>query len=88
MRTNLKVLRVREGLTQEEMSEKLGISRVTYSFIERGERQGNYEFWKRVQETFNIPDKRMYSLMRINEVGNNEKWAQNRNRTYWTMPST
>lgn len=73
MRINLKLLRVSEGLTQNEISEKLGISRITYSFIERGERQGNYKFWERVQETFNIPDKKMYSLMRNVEVGNNEK---------------
>lgn len=65
MRINLKLLRVKQGLTQDEMAEKIGVSRLTYNQIERGERGGSVErFWDRVQEIFDIPDSEMYELMK------------------------
>ena len=37
--TNLKIYRVKAGLTQEELAEKSGISRVTIALIESGKQQ-------------------------------------------------
>lgn len=59
MRTKLKVLRVKEDLTQDEMAKKLGVSRQTYQAIESGERRGSDIFWNNVQTTFEIPESEM-----------------------------
>lgn len=63
MRTNLKVYRVRLGLSQEEMSDKIGCKRATYSAIECGKRSGQQSFWKKLQAAFEIPDADMWDLM-------------------------
>lgn len=67
MRTNLKVLRVRNHLTQKEMAKKLGVSRATYSFVENNQRQGTSAFWEAVQRVFDVPDEEMYKLMKGEE---------------------
>lgn len=67
MRTNLKVFRVAHKLTQEEMAEQLGISRVTYSYIERGERSGTIGVWSALQKAFNVPDAEMFSLQKLDK---------------------
>lgn len=64
MRTNLKVLRVKNNLTQEEMSAKLGVARCTYAAIETGKRDGTKYFWQTVQKTFHIPDSEMWTLQK------------------------
>lgn len=64
MRTNLKLFRVKRNLTQAEFSRKIGISRVAYSLIERGERFGSFGFWLDLQNAFNIPDEEMFLLMK------------------------
>ena len=64
MRTNLKLLRVKVGLSQEEMSNKIGCSRATYSAIEKGARTGGCKFWEQLQQAFFIPSSEMWDLMR------------------------
>lgn len=64
MRTNLKILRVKNNLTQEDMANKIGCSRVAYSNIERGIRQGSASVWNSVQQVFNIKDEDMWELMK------------------------
>lgn len=63
MRTNLKVFRVKHNLSQEEISEKIGCKRATYSAIECGKRNGQQNFWKKLQKAFSIPDAEMWDLM-------------------------
>lgn len=63
MKTKLKVLRVKEDLTQDEMAKKLGVSRQTYQAIESGERRGSEEFWLSVHGVFNVPASEMWELM-------------------------
>lgn len=64
MRTNLKVFRVKNRLSQQEISDKIGCQRVTYSAIENGKRNGRQTFWKDLQNAFSIPESEMWELMK------------------------
>lgn len=64
-RTALKKFRIGTKLTQAEFAAKTGISRATYSFIERGERSGTCEFWAALQREFNVSDADMYPLQKL-----------------------
>lgn len=64
MRTNLKIFRIRQHLTQEQMSNKIGCIRATYSAIECGKRDGRQAFWKDLQSAFHIPDEELWTLMK------------------------
>lgn len=63
MRTNLKLFRVKKGLSQDEFAERIGYSRATYSAIESGKRDGRLTFWNDLQHAFSIPDAAMWALM-------------------------
>jgi len=60
---SLKVLRVRFGLTQEAMAQKLGMSRQAYAKIENGLSDGNIQFWSKVQKTFEVSGEEMWHLI-------------------------
>ena len=62
MRTNLKVFRVKQHLSQEEMAEKIGFSRGAYTAIESGKRDGRQSFWMALQKAFDISDEQMWAL--------------------------
>lgn len=64
MRTKLKILRVQHNLTQEQIAQKLNCLRATYTSIESGNRNGKLTFWENLQSAFNIPDEKMWELMR------------------------
>lgn len=64
MRVNLKVLRVKNGLTQEQMAERCGVHKDSYNKIEQGKRDGKQTFWTKVQGEFGVNDSDMYSLMK------------------------
>ena len=66
-RLNLRILRVRNNLTQEEMAKITGVNRMTYVFIENGERMGKMQFWLMLQKKFDIPDEEMFVLMKTEE---------------------
>lgn len=68
MRTNLKVFRIAHKLRQTDIAYELGVCRSTYSFIERGIRSGDAEFWNRLQQTYNVPDAEMWALQKLDEV--------------------
>lgn len=59
----LKIVRVTFGLTQEQMAERLDMSRQAYAKIENGQAQGNIKFWARVQKEFNISGEEMWGLI-------------------------
>lgn len=62
MRTGLKILRIKQQLTQAEIATKLGVSFSTYNLIEQGKRKGSEEFWTKLQQTFNLTDAEMWQL--------------------------
>ena len=63
-RTELIVFRKRLKLKQEEIAEKIGVTRSAYAQIEKGTRDGKKTFWNALQKAFNIPDAEMWGLMR------------------------
>ena len=73
MRTNLKVLRVKQHLTQAEIATKLGVSYATYNLIEQGKRKGSNEFWANLQKAFNLSDAEMWQLYANKECAVNPK---------------
>ena len=54
MRKQLKEARMRAGLTQQQMAEKLYISLVYYQKIEAGERTGDFTIWDRLEDITGI----------------------------------
>lgn len=56
MRTELKVLRVKQKMTQAQFAEKLGVSRAMYSAIENGTRIGTLVFWENFSRICEIPE--------------------------------
>ena len=61
-RRNLKIFRVRRGLTQEEIAREIGVCRSTYAEIETGKRECNTRFLKKLQNVYEIPDAEMWAL--------------------------
>lgn len=64
MRTNLKVFRIKQHLSQTEISDMIGYSRATYAAIESGKRSGRQQFWKDFQKAFALHDSEMWLLMK------------------------
>lgn len=69
-REKLKHLREINGLTQSEMAEKCGCSRVTYCKTENGESDPHPRFWKKLKQGFNIPDNEMHSYQKGGNIEN------------------
>ena len=51
---NLKAARERRGLSQKEMSERIGVAKSTYSLYESGNREPNVQTIKRISDTLNV----------------------------------
>ena len=65
---SLKMLRLKNGLSQEEMARKLGMSRQNYGLIETGKAPGNIRFWSKVQQEFNLSGADMWELISNKET--------------------
>lgn len=63
MNKELKILRVKNELTQEQMAKKLGLSHPNYQMIESGKRKGKISFWKKVYETFEVSAEEIVKIM-------------------------
>ena len=68
MRTNLKLLRVKHNMTQDEFAETVGVSRTTYAGVEQGNNNGTRRFWENVQNEYGIQDSAMWELMKNYET--------------------
>lgn len=66
----LKILRVRYNLTQEQTADLLGVGRQAYSYVERGERKGSPDLWRKIQKLFGLSDGEVWRLM--NELDEDE----------------
>lgn len=67
MRLNLKVFRIKTGLSQDEFANKLGVSRGCYGAIERGFRNGNKRFWDNLKVNFDITEDDLKELRKIDQ---------------------
>lgn len=67
IRLNLKLFRIKNRLTQEEIANMVGITRTAYAFIENGDSDGRFDFWLTLQNKLNIPNEEMFSLMKIED---------------------
>ena len=65
IRTNLKIFRVKQHLTTEEMANRICCIRPTYSAIENGKREGRKTFWRDLQIAFGLTDDEIVELMKI-----------------------
>lgn len=65
MRTQLKVFRVLQKLSQRQMAAKLGYERAYYGHVERGLQKGSAEFWTRLQAAFGLADVVIEELKKI-----------------------
>lgn len=59
MRKQLKEARMRAGLTQQQMAEKLGISLRYYKNIEAGERTGDFTIWDVLEDITGIHQRKL-----------------------------
>lgn len=62
-RIKLKQLRVGLDLSQEQMADKLNVSRSQYAAIENGQRYGTLKFWRNLQETLVVPKGEVFEMM-------------------------
>lgn len=62
-RLKLKQLRVGLDLSQEQMADRLNVSRSQYAAIENGQRYGTLKFWRNLQETFAVPKGEVFEMM-------------------------
>ena len=69
MRHNLYMFRHSMRLKQSGMAERIGCTRNYYCLVETGRCEGKQQFWSALQRAFNIPDSKMYPLMKEGEVG-------------------
>lgn len=74
----LKRIRLENGLTQEEMGAKCGISQRLYSMIETGNTQGSVWFWIHFQNAFNLSQADTIKIKR--EI---KKLVDKRNKTLY-----
>lgn len=51
---NLKELRIKKGLTQEQLANECGVQRTTITMIELGENKPSVELAKKLGEVFKI----------------------------------
>lgn len=62
-RIKLKQLRIGLDLSQEQMADRLGVSRSQYAAIENGQRYGTLKFWRNLQETLVVPKGEVFEMM-------------------------
>ena len=74
MRIELKLLRVKNQLTQQQLAQKLGVSCTMYNLIERGQRKGSIDFWTKIQQLFNVSDADMWKLYTYKEYAVNPQF--------------
>ena len=55
MRTMIKMLRARDGLTQADLAKKVGVRRETISFVENGEYNPSLLLAVRIARVFDMP---------------------------------
>ena len=58
----LKNARKEKGMTQQAVADYLGISRRYYLQIEAGDRTGDFEIWDKLEDLFNIHQRKLRNV--------------------------
>lgn len=64
MRENLKRARKAARMTQQQVADKVGITLRYYQNIEEGSRIGSFEIWDKLEELFNIHQRKLRELLK------------------------
>lgn len=75
MRYKLYMFRCAMRLTQQQMADRIGCHRATYSAIETGKQNGRMTFWNNLQRAFNLTDAQKGELMSIDETEESNRAA-------------
>lgn len=67
MRTELRVFRVRQKMTQAQFAEKIGVGRALYAAVENGTRDGSLAFWEQFKNAFDIPESEIWRYTQNDE---------------------
>lgn len=59
MRIKLRQARIEKGLTQQQVADELYLSIRQYQRIETGKAQGSIDTWDRLEDLFNIPQRKL-----------------------------
>lgn len=62
-RIGLRMLRIKNDLTQEQFAARCGMSKTNYCLIEQGKRAGTISFWHTVQKEFNLSGDEIWKLI-------------------------
>lgn len=62
MRVNLKVVRQKAGMTQQQVASAIGISLRYYQNIEQGSRTGDFGIWDSLEDLFNIHQRKLREI--------------------------
>ena len=62
-RIKMKQMRIGLDLSQEQMADRLGVSRSLYAAVENGQRYGTLKFWNNLQVTFAVPKQEVFEMM-------------------------
>ncbi len=83
MITALRQFRSDLGLRQEEIAEKIGVTRQIYGYVEQGKRMGTVEFWQRLQEVFSVPPNLLLVIQKSDLKAYNEKLFKDKECKKW-----
>ena len=64
-RNNLKEARQKAGMTQKQVAEYLGITTRAYQHIENGNYLGKIEHWDKLEDLFNIHQRKLRELFSV-----------------------
>lgn len=65
---NLRIAREQRGLSQKEMSERIGVAKSTYSLYESGNREPNVQTIKKIADTLNVSADMLLGIEEENNV--------------------
>lgn len=65
VRQYLKTARINRGMTQQQIADYLEIGLRYYQKIEAGDRNGDFEIWDKLEELFNIHQRKLREILCI-----------------------
>lgn len=62
MRKNLKEARLKEGMTQQQMADRLDVGLRHYQKIEAGDTMGSFEIWDALEDILKIHQRKLREI--------------------------